>query len=145
MGYYTVRLDPNLSKMCTIIFLWGKYFYLWLPMGITCSPDIFQAKMSELMVALGFVWSYINNLLCITKDSLDDHLSKLRQVLIRLRYAGLKVNAAKCLLCATETEYLGCVLTREGITPQPKKLESILMLTPPQNVKQPCRFLGMVK
>ena len=114
-------------------------------MGIACSPDIFQAKMSELMVALEFIRAYIDDLLCITKGSLDDHLSKLRKVLIRLRRAGLKVNAAKCSFCATETEYLGYVLTREGIKPQPKKVEAILALTPPQNVKQLRRFLGMVQ
>ena len=76
---------------------------------------------------------------------LDDHLSKLIQVLIRLRCAGLKVNAAKCSFCATETEYLSYVLTREGIKPQPKKVEAILALTLPQNVKQLRRFLGMVQ
>ena len=111
-------------------------------MDIACSPDIFQAKMSELMVAHEFIQAYI---LCITKGSLDDHLSKLRQVLIRLRCARLKVNTAKCSSCATETECLGYVLTREGIKPQPKKVEAILALTPPQNVKQLCRFLGMVQ
>ena len=73
-------------------------------MGIAGSPDIIQAKMSELMVALEFVRAYIDDLLCIAKGSLDDHLSKLRQVLIRLRCAGLKVNAVKCSSYATETE-----------------------------------------
>eukprot|EP00804_Cyclotella_cryptica_P007274 CCRYP_017866-RA/>CCRYP_017866-RA protein AED:0.41 eAED:0.77 QI:0/0/0/0.5/0/0/2/0/228 len=34
MGYYTIRLDPNSSKICTLIFPWGKYSYLQLPMGI---------------------------------------------------------------------------------------------------------------
>ena len=114
-------------------------------MGIACSPDIFQAKMSELMVALEFVRAYINDLLCITKGSLDDHLSKLRKVLIRLRCTGLKANAAKCSFCATETEYLGNVLTREGIKPQLKMVEAIFELRPPQNVKQLHRFLGMVQ
>ena len=142
MGYYTIRLYPDLSKICPIIFPLGKYSYLRLPMGITCSPDIFQAKMSELMVALEFVQAYIDDLLCITKGSLDDHLSKLRKV---LRCAGLKVNAAKCSFCATETEYLGYVLTREGIKPQPKKVEAILALTLPLNVKQLHRFLVMVQ
>eukprot|EP00804_Cyclotella_cryptica_P013263 CCRYP_007025-RA/>CCRYP_007025-RA protein AED:0.37 eAED:0.69 QI:0/0/0/1/0.33/0.5/4/0/454 len=52
MGYYTIRLDPDASKICTIIFPWGKYSYLRLPMGVACSPDIFQAKMSELMATL---------------------------------------------------------------------------------------------
>eukprot|EP00804_Cyclotella_cryptica_P028704 CCRYP_008224-RA/>CCRYP_008224-RA protein AED:0.40 eAED:0.44 QI:0/0/0/1/0.33/0.25/4/0/353 len=52
MGYYTIRLDPDASKICTIIFPWGKYSHLRLPMGVACSPDIFQAKMSELMATL---------------------------------------------------------------------------------------------
>ena len=54
MGYYTIRLDPDASKICTIILPWGKHSYLRLPMGIACSPDIFQAKMSVLMVTLEF-------------------------------------------------------------------------------------------
>ncbi len=63
-------------------------------------------------------------------------ISKLRQVLIRLRHARLKVNAPKYSFCAIEMEYLGYVLTREGIKPQPKKVQAILALTLPQNVKQ---------
>jgi hypothetical protein len=38
MGYYTIRLDPDASKICTIIFPWGKYSYKRLPMGIAGSP-----------------------------------------------------------------------------------------------------------
>ncbi len=49
MGYYTIRLDPDASKICTIIFPWGKYSYKRLPMGIAGSPDIFQAEMMKLM------------------------------------------------------------------------------------------------
>eukprot|EP00804_Cyclotella_cryptica_P003898 CCRYP_015755-RA/>CCRYP_015755-RA protein AED:0.38 eAED:0.40 QI:0/0/0/1/0/0/2/0/465 len=78
MGYYTIRLDPDASEICTIIFPWGKYSYLRLPMGVACSPDIFQAKI-------------------------------------------------------------------DGIKPQPKKVQAILALIPPQNVKQLRRFLGMVQ
>jgi len=119
-----------------------------LPMTTTehCMfSSIFQAKMSELMITVEFIQAYINNLLCSTKGSLDDHCSKPRQVLIRFRHAGLKVNATKCSFCATETEYLSYALHREGIKPQPKKVEAILALPLPQNVKQLHRFLGMVK
>ncbi len=42
MGHYTSRLDPDASKICTIIFPWVKYSYKRLPMGIAGSPDIFQ-------------------------------------------------------------------------------------------------------
>jgi hypothetical protein len=44
MGYYTIRLDPDASKICTIIFHWGKYSYKRLPMVIAGSPDIFKKK-----------------------------------------------------------------------------------------------------
>eukprot|EP00804_Cyclotella_cryptica_P011146 CCRYP_020840-RA/>CCRYP_020840-RA protein AED:0.15 eAED:0.28 QI:0/0/0/1/0/0/3/0/289 len=119
MGYYTIRSDPDASKICTIIFQWGKYSYLRLPMGVACSP--------ELMATLEFILTYLDDLLCISKD------------------AGLTVNASKSSFCAVETEYLGYVLSRDGIKPQPKKVQAILALTPPQNVKQLLRFLGMVQ
>ena len=55
MFYYTIRLDPDASKICTTILLWGKYSYLGLPLGVACFPVIFQAKESELIVTLEFV------------------------------------------------------------------------------------------
>ncbi len=81
MGYYTIRLDPDASKICTIIFPWGKYSYKRLPVGIAGSPDIFQGKMLELMKSLEFVRVNLDNLLCISKLSLEDHLEKLEEVL----------------------------------------------------------------
>jgi hypothetical protein len=95
MGYYTIRLDPMASKMCTIIFPWGKYLYKRLPMGFGGSADIFQAQIMDLMASLKFVRAYMGNLLIITRGVLDKHLQKMETVLTRLRGAGLKVNAAK--------------------------------------------------
>ena len=121
MDYYTIRLDPQASEMCTIIFPWGKYSYLRLPMGFAGSADIFQAEMGNLMASLEYVPVYIDNLLVITKGSLDDHLVKLEAVFIRLQDARLKVNAAKLYFCAVETEYLGYILTRGGVKHSKKK------------------------
>ncbi len=115
MGYYTIRLDPDASKICTNIFPWGKYSYKRLPMGIAGSLDCFQGKMSELMESLEYVRAYLDDLLCISKLSLGNHLEKLEEVLRRLHDAGLKVNAAKLTFCALEIEYLGYVLTKDGI------------------------------
>ena len=147
MGYYTIRLDPTAPKMCTIIFPWGKCSYQRLPMGFAGSADIFQVEMGNLMATLEYVRAYIDDLLVITKGSLDDHLDKLKQVFIRLRDAGLKINATKSVFCfcAQETEYLGYILTRDGIKPQPKKVQSILALNPTNNVKELQQFLGMVQ
>ncbi len=114
-------------------------------MGKADSPDIFQAKMSELMVALEFVRTYLDDLLCITKASLDDHLDHLRLVLTRLQEVGLKVNAPKSKFCAEETEYLGYILTRTGIKPQLKKVQAILAISTPKSVKDLHSFQGMVQ
>jgi hypothetical protein len=84
MGYYTIRLDPMASEMCTIIFPWGKYSYLRLPMGFAGSADIFQVEMGNLMASLEYVQAYIDDLLVITKGSLGDHLAKLETMFIRL-------------------------------------------------------------
>jgi hypothetical protein len=50
-------------------------------MGLCNSPDIFQEKMSELMEGLEFVRTYLDDLLCLTKDTFEDHLEKLDRVL----------------------------------------------------------------
>eukprot|EP00804_Cyclotella_cryptica_P019684 CCRYP_016448-RA/>CCRYP_016448-RA protein AED:0.42 eAED:0.40 QI:0/0/0/0.5/0/0/4/0/183 len=77
--------------------------------------------------------------------SLDDHQDCLRLVLSRLQEAGLQVNAPKLKFCAIETEYLGYILTRTGIKPQPNKVQVIFAITPPKPVKDLHRFLGMVQ
>ena len=82
MGYYTIRLDPDASRICTVIFPWGKYSYKRLPMGIAGSPDIFQSKMLELMEDLEYEQAYLDDLLCISRSSLVTILKNLK------RYSG---------------------------------------------------------
>ena len=88
----TVRLDFSSQKLCTIITPWGKYQYQRLPMGVNVSPDVFQEKMSELMEGLEFVCTYLDDLLIISNGSFDDPV-----------------------FFALEIEYLGYLLTKEGI------------------------------
>ncbi len=114
-------------------------------MGIAGSPDIFQGKVLELMETLEYVRAYLDDLLCISKLSLEDHLEKLEEVLRQLCDAVLKVNAAKMTFCALEIEYLGYVLTRDGIKPQSNKVQAILAIKLPTGVKQLRHFLGMVQ
>ena len=145
MGYYTIRLTPGASKICTIVLPWGKYSYARLPMGISGSPDIFQGKMSSLMESLEYVRTYIDDLLVLTKGSFEDHLEKLEVVLRRLQLANLRINAEKSTFATDEIEYLGYMLTRSGIKPQPEKVSAILALQPPTNVKELRKFLGIVQ
>ncbi len=114
-------------------------------MGFGGSANIFQAQIMDLMASLKVVQAYMDNLLIITREILEEHLQKMDTVLTRLHDAGLKVSASKSLFCAHEVEYLGCILTREGVKPQPKKVQAILALNPPNNIKELRHFLGMVQ
>jgi hypothetical protein len=89
--------------------------------------------------------AYIDDLLVITRETLEDHLEKPREILRRLCKAGLKVNAAKSFFCTHKIEYLGYILIRGGIKPQQKKVQAILVINPPKNVKELRHFLGMVQ
>ncbi len=144
VGYYHVELNPNSRELCTIVLPFGKYEYQRVPMGLCNSPDIFQEKMSELMDGLEFVRTYIDDLLCLTKGSFEDHLTKLEQVFIRLSQAGLKINANKSFFARPELEYLGYWITREGIQPMKSKVEAIMRLAPPKNRKELRSFIGIV-
>ena len=121
MGYYHILLTPEASKLCTVVFPWGKYEYLRLPMGLCNSPDIFQEKMSDLMEGLEFARAYLDDLLIVSKTSFEEHLDHLEQVLNRLAEAGLKVNVTKSSFCKDQLEYLGYIINRKGIQPAMKK------------------------
>jgi hypothetical protein len=97
------------------------------------------------METLEYVRAYLNDLLCISRSSIEDHLEKLEEVLRCLCDAGLKVNAEKSTFCALEIEYLGYILARDGIKPQSNKVQAILAIQLLTNVKQLRHFLGMVQ
>ena len=114
-------------------------------MTISGSPEIFRQEMPGLMQGLDFIWVYIDDLLCISNTIFNDHLDKVRLVSTRLREAGLKVNAEKSFFCSTSCKYLRYVLSQDDIRPQDKKVETILALKPPTNVKTLRGFLGIVQ
>ena len=144
MGYYHIELTPFAKQLCTIVLPFGKYEYQRLPMGLCNSPDVFQEKMSELMDGLDFVRTYIDDILCHTKDSFDDHLEKLELVLKKLHEAGLKVNAKKSFFARSEVEYLGYWVTRDGIQPLAKKVDAIQAIAEPKNKRDLRKFIGLV-
>ena len=115
MGYYHLELSPESRELCTIVLPFGKFEYQRIPMGLCNSPDIFQEKMNELFEGLDFVLAYIDDLLCITKGTFDDHLEKLKHIFAQLKQAGLEVNAKKSFFARSELKCLGHWITRKGI------------------------------
>jgi hypothetical protein len=119
MGYYTIKLDSDAQKVCTSVTPFSKYQYLRLPIGISCSPDIFQEKMSDLMQDLKFVRTYLDDLLVISRSTFEDHLEKLDFVLNILSDKGVRENADKSNFCANKIEYLEYWISPSGIQPIP--------------------------
>jgi hypothetical protein len=135
MGYYTIRLDPDAQKCCTIVAHFGKYQYLRLTTGISCSPDIFKEKMSTLMQPLEFVRTYLYDFLVISASTFEDHLHKLEVVLKLLSEHGLCINTKKITFCADKIEYLGYWITKSVIQPMPKKVKAIINMVAPKTRK----------
>jgi transposase InsO family protein len=144
MGYYTIRLNPDAQRLCTIVLPWGKYKYLRLPMGVSGAPDIFQAKMSSLMAGLDCVRVYLDDCLVLNKTTFQDHLAKLELALKRISDAGLRINAEKSYFGRGAIEYLGYWVTREGIQPLPAKVDAMLSMEEPKTRRQLRAFVGLV-
>ena len=67
---------------------------------------------------------YLDDVILFSK-TIKDHLNRLRSVFHLLRKAGLKIKPSKCIFLQTEVEYLGHILTKEGIKPDPKKQKAV--------------------
>ena len=137
-GYYSIPIDKASQKICTTILPWGKYAYQRLPMGVACAPDIFQSIMMDMLGDLDYVLVYIDDILIIQSEgeSETDHLQKVETVLHRLQNKGFRANLRKSFFMQKEVEYLGFLLTSDGIRPQPKKVEAMDRIQAPKNSRQ---------
>ena len=96
MGFYTFEINAASQKLCVISTPYGLYKYKRLPMGITNSPDLFQSVMHPLFSDLHNVECFINDIGIFSLGSYSEHLSHIRQVLLRLERNGFTVNPLKC-------------------------------------------------
>ena len=100
--------------------------------------------MSSIFADMPEVIVYIDDICVITKGSFQDHLKVLEEVFSRLQANNLQVNGDKSKFFAYETEFLGFVLTREGLRPQDKKIDAVMALQVPKTVKHVRSILGLV-
>ena len=145
MGYYHIQLSPTAADMCTIITEYGKFRYKRLPMGVACSPDIFQAKIYELLGDIDGTKAYIDDILVVKKGTFDEHLAQLDEIFRRCLKANLKMNPLKCRFGLNEIDYLGYIVTPTGMQPNPKKIKAIQALERPRTVTEVRKLIGMVQ
>jgi Reverse transcriptase (RNA-dependent DNA polymerase). len=115
-------------------------------MGMWCSGDIFQAKVDQLLGDIEGVKTYIDNILVISKGSFDDHLKQLDTCFKIIQEAGLKVKADKCSFGLSENPYLGYIISsREGIKPDPAKIQGIMDMNCPRTTTEARAFIGSIQ
>ena len=119
MGYYAITLDKESKIYCLMILPWGIFRYNMVPMGILVTCDIFQSAMGTLFQNLEHLLVYLYDLLTLASGSLDEHLAEVDEVLSRLLAKGLRVNLIKLAWAVQKVVYLGFMITRDGIKPQP--------------------------
>ena len=143
MQYYTFLLDDASHNVCTFTIPFRLCHYCRLPMGVSESPDIATENMHLVLDGIEDIEFYMDDI-GVFSSSWDDHLSLLSLVLTRLQDVGFTINPLKCEWAVQETDFLGHWLTPEGVKPWRKKIEAILHLQPPVNMKQLRSFLRMV-
>ena len=99
--------------------------------------------MESILQGLPYVSVYIDNIL-VTGDTEEQHLLNLEEVLRRLEEAGLHLKRGKCAFLLPEVEYLGHIISTQGLRPSEKKIQAIMLAPVPENVTQLRSFLGLV-
>lgn len=122
----------------------GHYEFTRMPFGLKNAPASFQRMMNEVLS------DYINKICVVYLDdilifstSLQEHIDSLNKIFKRLLDFNLKVQINKCDFLKHETEYLGHIISRDGIKPNPNKIEVIKKIQLPKSTKQIKSFLGI--
>ena len=116
-----------------------------MPFGLVNDPMTVQRVMDVLLNGINwqFVLVYIDDL-CVLSKTFKEHLSHLKLVFDRLGEHNLHLKLSKCYFCQTHFDYLGHVVSSEGISTDPKKIACIKDSKPPTNQDEVHSWLGLI-
>ena len=144
-GYWQVAVDQEDVEKTAFITPFGLYEFIVMPFGLKNAPGTFQRLMNYVLQDfLGkFVLVYLDDVIIYTKGGFETHLDHLKQVFETLRRANLKIKLKKCYFCLPNIHFLGHVVGRDGILPDPEKIEKIKNFPIPTNLTQLRSALGL--
>ena len=143
-GYHQISVAPEHREKTAFCTRNALYHFNRLPFGIASAHSIFQRMISRVLHGIEghHAMAYLGDILIFSK-TFEEHLKHLEDVFTRLKTANLSLNQKKCHFMKSEIEYLGHIVSPDGIRPNPEKVRSIQTLDPPTTVKGVRSFLGL--
>ena len=148
-GFWQKKLDRESSYKTTFNTPFGRYRWLRMPFGISSAPEVWQRTMHELVEGLEGVEVIADDFIIAgfgntTEEAYESLECNERAFFTRCREWNLKLNKDKVKRAQTNVQFMGHLLTPEGLKPDPHKIEAIVALPEPEDVTALKRFLGMV-
>lgn len=144
-GYWQVEMNPEDVEKTAFVTPFGLYEFLVMPFGLSYAPATFQRLMNRVLQEfLGdFVAVYLDDVIIFTKGTFEQHMNYLQQVFEALRITNLKIKLKKCHFCLPNIHFLGHVVGRDGIKPDPGKIEKVKNYPIPTNLTELRAALGL--
>lgn len=143
-GYYHIELEENDKEKTAFRWKNGLFEFNRMPFGLCNAPATFQRVMDTILrdISNEFVIPYLDDIIVYSKNK-EDHVQRLRQVLDRIKKAGLALNLKKCKFFKEEIEILGCIVGQGIVKPDKLKVEALNKFKKPENIKELRSFLGL--
>ena len=141
-GYHHIALGKDSRAKTAFVTPFGKYIFLMVPFGLAQAPAYFQLLMNKILEGLSYAMTYLDDIIIFSKNELE-HLEHLEEVFHWLRKAGPKTKHSKCDFFKSEIHYLGHLISADGISPLPDKLDTIQNMPAPKDMKEIKQFLGL--
>lgn len=144
-GFYQVEMDPQDIPKTAFNVEHGHFEFLRMPMGLKNSPSTFQRVMDNVLRGLqnDICLVYLDDII-VFSTSLQEHMVNLEKVFQRLRESNFKIQMDKSEFLKLETAYLGHVISKDGVKPNPDKIAAIEKYPIPKTPKEIKQFLGLL-
>lgn len=144
-GFYQVEMSPEDVPKTAFNVEHGHFEFLRMPMGLKNSPSTFQRVMDNVLRDLQntICLVYLDDII-VFSTSLQEHMVNLEKVFARLRESNFKIQMDKSEFLKLETSYLGHIIGKDGIKPNPDKIEAIQKFPIPKTATEIKRFLGLL-
>ena len=143
-GYWQIQLHSAARDKTAFVTHNGLYEFLVMPFGLTNSGASLQRLMGHIIRGLEYRLAliYVDDIIIFSK-SVDEHLAHLEEGFRRLTDANVNLNPKKCSFVKQKVEYLGHVVTPDGVKPNPEKVRIVRDFPVPKNLKTLRAFMGL--